>query len=790
MVGKPTYEQLEQRVKGLEKESVESKRMEESLLLEKNFSESIIDSLPGIFYFFDEMGKFLNWNKNFEKVSGYSAEEISRMSPLDYFQGEDKNKVAERIQKVFVKGESSVEADFVSKNGNKTPYYFNGVLIKIDNKNYLGGMGIDITDRRLAEEALRESEERYRLLAENVTDVIWTRDMNLNLTYISPSVMNQQGYTIEEAKARTLEETWAPESLKYIGEVFAEELEMEKDKQKDMSRSRAVEVEVKCKDGSTIWTEAKISFLRDKDGEPIGIIGVTRNITERKKVEKALRESESKFRNLFDLSPQAISLTDVKSGRLVDINNKFCELTKYSKEEILGLNATEVGFYPEADRSKFLKELQSSGEVNGLEMEFKAKDNSVLHALMFARIIQISDVSFIMTIFHDVTEQKRLETQLQQAHKMEAIGTLAGGIAHDFNNILSIILGNTELAMDNVPEWNPARLNLKEARTACLRAKDVVRQLLSFARKTEIKKKPTNIIPIVKESLKFLRSSISKSIEIRQNITKDVDTILADPTQIKQILINLCTNSGHAMRDGGLLEVSLKNVKLDEDTLVKHTNLSPGRYVNLTVSDTGHGIPKEKIDRIFDPYFTTKEVGKGTGMGLSVVHGIVKGHDGHIIVESEPGKGTTFSIFFPTTEKEAVMEFEPTEKLPTGNEKILFIDDEQSIVNMAKQMLERLGYKVDTKTSSIDALELFRSKSDQFDLIVTDMTMPSMTGDKLVKAILKIRSDMPTIICTGFSEKINGERAKEIGATGYLEKPLDKRDLAVTIRQILDAKRS
>jgi CheY-like chemotaxis protein len=331
---------------------------------------------------------------------------------------------------------------------------------------------------------------------------------------------------------------------------------------------------------------------------------------------------------------------------------------------------------------------------------------------------------------------------------------------------------------------------LKEAGTACLRAKDVVRQLLSFARKTEIKKKPTNIIPIVKESLKFLRSSIPKSIEIRQNIAKDVDTILTDPTQINQILINLCTNSGHAMRDGGLLEVSLKNVKLDEDPLVQHTNLSPGRYVNLTVSDTGHGIPKEKIDRIFDPYFTTKEVGKGTGMGLSVVHGIVKGHDGHIIVESEPGKGTTFSIFFPTTEKEAVMEFEPTEKLPTGNEKILFIDDEQSIVNMAKQMLERLGYKVDTKTSSIDALELFRSKSDQFDLIVTDMTMPSMTGDNLVKAILKIRSDMPTIICTGFSEKINGEKAKEIGATGYLEKPLDKRDLAVTIRQILDAKRS
>jgi signal transduction histidine kinase len=237
---------------------------------------------------------------------------------------------------------------------------------------------------------------------------------------------------------------------------------------------------------------------------------------------------------------------------------------------------------------------------------------------------------------------------------MEAIGTLAGGIAHEFNNILGIIIGNTELALDDVPEWNPSRFNLEEVITASLRAKDVVRQLLNFARKTELMKKPTNIIPIVIESLKLLRSSIPKSIEIRQDIPENIDTILADPMQIDQVLINLCTNADHAMPDGGMLEVSLKNVELGEETTAQHPNLNPGRYVNLTVRDTGHGMSPEEIDRIFDPYFTTKEVGKGAGMGLAVVHGIVMNHDGAIFVDSELEKGTTFNIFFPITEREPI----------------------------------------------------------------------------------------------------------------------------------------
>ena len=637
---------------------------------------------------------------------------------------------------------------------------------------------------------LEKSEKKLRFLAEKMADIVWTLDRNFQTTYVSPSIENVLGFTPEERKQQTLEEMITPSSLQKVQVMFMKELLRDEKDTADPDRSITIEIEYYRKDGSTVWLENNVKAIRDPAGAIVGVHGVSRDITERKQAEAALRESESKFRNLFDLSPQAIALTEVKSGKLVDVNHKFCELTKYSKEEILGLNTTEAGFYREADRNAVLKALQTSGEVNGLKMDFKAKDNSVLHALMFARTIQIAGAFFILTIFHDITEQKRLEAQLHQAHKIESIGTLAGGIAHDFNNILGIIIGNAELALDDVPEENPAHLNLEEIRTASHRAKDVVRQLLSFARKTKLEKKPKNIAPIIQESLRLLRSSIPTSIEIRQNITKDVDTILADATQINQILLNLCTNADHAMPDGGIIEITLKNGELDENFTAQHPDLHPGQYVNLTVSDTGHGISQEDIDRIFDPYFTTKEIGKGAGMGLAVVHGIVKEHNGIITVESELGKGTTFSIFFPVVKKEAAVETETDEILPVGDERILFIDDEESMVKMGHQRLERLGYKVEAMTSPIEALALFRSRPDQFDLIITDMTMPLITGDKLIKETLNIQSDIPVILCTGFSEKIDEKKATAIGAAGYLEKPVDKHNLAFKVRSVLDAKKA
>lgn len=386
-----------------------------------------------------------------------------------------------------------------------------------------------------------------------------------------------------------------------------------------------------------------------------------------------------------------------------------------------------------------------------------------------------------------IKELKDAQEQLQQSQKMESIGTLAGGIAHDFNNILGIIVGNTELALDDVPEWNPAHANLEEIKTASLRAAGIVKQLLNFSRRTDMELKPIGAISVIKDALKFLRSTIPTTIEIRKHLPDTDVAIFADPTQINQVMMNLCINASQAMEQtGGNLTVNVEEVILDDNSARDYPDLRSGKHVKVTVSDTGSGIDPEIIGRIFDPYFTTKEVGKGSGMGLAVVHGIVKNYNGAISVASESGKGATFTILFPVATEKPVMEVKTPAEIPRGNETILFVDDEKSIVNVARKVLERLGYKVESKLNPVEALEQFQSKPDQFDLVITDMTMPQMTGVILSEKIMEIRPDIPVIICTGHSALIDKERAKRLGIAAYIMKPIIMTEIAKTIRKVLD----
>ena len=406
------------------------------------------------------------------------------------------------------------------------------------------------------------------------------------------------------------------------------------------------------------------------------------------------------------------------------------------------------------------------------------------------------NLEYVVLQHYDITESKqaaeekrKLESQLQQSQKMEAIGTLAGGIAHDFNNILAVILGNAELAADDIPPGNPAGKSLKAIHQASIRAKDMVRQLLAFSRKSDEETKLLNMTPIIKESMEMLRSAVPTSVEFKQHISDDPCNILGDAAQINQIMMNLVTNASHAMsEEGGLLDVTLGKIILQEEKICFDWVLTPGPYVRLKVRDTGDGIEPEIMTRIFEPYFTTKEVGKGTGMGLSVVHGIVKRHGGGIRVESELGEGTVFEIYFPTLEKTIEKEKEPDGEIKGGSERILFVDDEESMVNLNQERLERLGYNVIPKTDPLEALEFFRANPDQIDLIISDMTMPHMTGDKLAQEILNIRPEMPIILCTGYSERMSEDRAQEIGVRKYIEKPIEKETLARAVREVLDGK--
>jgi signal transduction histidine kinase len=382
-------------------------------------------------------------------------------------------------------------------------------------------------------------------------------------------------------------------------------------------------------------------------------------------------------------------------------------------------------------------------------------------------------------------ELEEAHKQLRQAQKMEAIATLAGGIAHDFNNTLGAIIGYTQLTIYKLPPDDSLRSYLEQVLNASYRARDLVYQILTFSRRTEQKKKPVRIASIIKEDLKMLRAPIPSTIDIRQNIDTETGSTEADPTQIHQVFMNLCTNAAHAMeKKGGVLEVILGNADIQEADAAQHPDLRPGPYIKLTVKDTGHGISPEIKERIFDPYFTTKNKGEGTGLGLAVVHGIVKSHEGAISVESIPGKGSTFHVYFPRTrEKTDTVKKQPPGRLPQGKESILFIDDDKVLAYMGKKALEHLGYRVDPKTDAPDALEKFLESPDKFDIIITDLTMPKMTGEKLAEEVMKIRPHIPIILCTGHSERIRDE---SLGIRKVLIKPLELDELARAIREVLD----
>ena len=386
-------------------------------------------------------------------------------------------------------------------------------------------------------------------------------------------------------------------------------------------------------------------------------------------------------------------------------------------------------------------------------------------------------------------ERLLLLQHLQRSQRLEAIGALASGIAHDFNNILAVVIGCTELALLRTPRESKSRESLEMVLSAGQRAKDLVKQILAFSRQSEEERRPIQITHTVKEVLRFMRASLPATIAIHEDIDSDSGTILADPVQIDQIIMNLCTNAHHAMSEkGGVLEVKLTSVDLGPEGGAVHPDLKPGPHVKVSVRDTGCGMDEATMEKIFDPYFTTKAKGVGTGLGLAVVHGLVQSHGGAITVESEPGKGSVFNLYFPSILKEAVEEILIQEAMPTGHEHILLVDDEPVLLDMGREMLEYLGYSVETRTSSVDALALFSAHPDRFDLVITDMTMPFMTGDKLAMELMRVRADIPIVVCTGYSEKIKDEKAKAMGIRAIVMKPILMAKMAKAIRDALENK--
>ena len=546
------------------------------------------------------------------------------------------------------------------------------------------------------------------------------------------------------------------------------------------------------KDGTRLDISLTMSPIRDGAGRIIGVSAISRDITAQKHWQDALQAATHHLHLVTDAMAAPVAQYS-RDFRYLWVSRAYAAWLGRAPDTIVGRSISDI-LGPEAFATLCpYFERVLAGEV--VQYEEQVTVVGVGSRWIAATYTPTLDATGRpdgwVAVVIDITDRKQTEEALQQAQKLQAIGTLAGGIAHEFNNILAAILGFADLTQYKVPRGSPAWENVQHILVAGRRAKDVVQQILTFSRQTQTARIPLQPQIPVQETLRLLQASLPATIELLQFYADDVGTVLGDATQLHQVVMNLCVNAEQAMREtGGVLEVRLEAVEVDPPLAAHHAGLRAGPYVRLTIRDTGPGIPPHLTERIFEPFFTTKEVGGGTGMGLAIVHGIVTSHGGAITVESTLGHGSIFSVYLPRVNEEPPREGLSEPAVPRGNERILFVDDEEHLMLAARGMLTHLGYQAQGVTSSLAALDAFRAAPQRFDLVITDQTMPEMTGEALMRELRRLRPEIPVILCTGFSHVIDATRAREIGIDAFLMKPLLIRDLAVTIRQVFAQRRA
>lgn len=885
----------------------EQRRLEKELLKEKDLNDAMIDGLPGAFYVFDSDGKFLRWNKNFEKIAGRSAEEISGMQPLDFVSDEHKISVARTIEKVLAAARTvSIEADFLSKDGIKTPFLFSGKMIRLDETPCIIGMGIDISARRQMEQALRQSEERLRLALIASQQGFYDLNVVTGEAVVSPEYAAILGY--EPSEFQETNEQWIerlhPDDRDRVAAFYRSYIAGEVENYQVEFRQRT-----KSGDWKWILSLGKV-VARNPDGSPLRMVGTHLDITPRKLAEKDLQEKTELIRSVFQASPlamialdregivtlwnpaaermfgwtekealgslnpivpeqkldefrrlqeilfrgesfsgleltrrkkdgmaieislstapltgldgkivgnlaviaditsrkrseaaqrrlataieqsiESIMMTD-RAGKIIYVNPAFEKISGYEKEEVIGRNTR----FLKSDRhdSSHYKDLVSAiknGNSWKGRLVSQGKDGKLIYEDVSISPVRDSSGEIVgfVDVAHDVTEHIELEKQLIQAQKMEAVGTLAGGIAHDFNNLLQVVLGYSELMLMDTKLDSRVRDDLGKMNQAARTGADLVQSLLTFSRKTESKPRPLNLNHQIERLKKLLSRTVPKMIEIQLNLDGDAAAISADPTQIEQVMMNLAINARDAMPDGGKLLIETQNATLDKDYCGMHLGATPGDHVLLQFSDTGKGMDRDTLEHIFEPFYTTKGPGEGTGLGLAMVYGIVKQHGGHVMCYSELGQGTTFKIFFPALPADSQVERAPLKpRLQGGTETILLVDDEVLIRDLGKRMLNRAGYTVVTAANGHEALEVYRNRRNDIALVILDLIMPEMGGKQCLEEILKINPGAAVIVASGYSAQGPTKEALEGGAKGFVSKPFDMGRLLQTVRRILD----
>jgi two-component system cell cycle sensor histidine kinase/response regulator CckA len=724
-------------------------------------------------------GVILDVNESFAALTGYDRKELLGSSTKAmglWVHPEQREALIRQLQQK--RKISDLELPVRTKNGETRTTLFSAEIIVMNEEPCLLSIATDITERKKMEEALKRSEEKYRMLIEQSLQALAIAQ-DSRIVFCNSRFAEICGCSVEELLSLSTDQM--------MGIIHKDDRKLIEERRRDHIAGKPVPARFECrstkKDGTEVWLEVYSSTI-EYNGKPALQVAVM-DITERKKSAEELEKALVWQKALFEGSHEAILISDA-DGRLVDANTAACKLTGYSREELLNMYASDLSINSDAYvRERIHNRILAGEDVSG-ETKILTKDGRQVDVEIGHRLVMISGVPYVHAIARDITNRIRLEAQLLQAQKMEAIGVLAGGVAHDFNNLLSVINGYAELLLESIDPNDPRAQDLEKINKAAQHAASLTSQLLAFSRKQILQPKILNLNDTVMEMSAMLRRLIGEDIELITITPPDLGLINADPAQIQQIVMNLAINARDAMPFGGKLTIETKNSDLDENYARGHPMVNPGPYVMMAISDNGSGMDAETQARIFEPFFTTKVQGKGTGLGLSTVYGIVKQSNGFIWVYSEPGKGTTFKIYFPRALGAAAGPLDTRPDLEMrGSETILVVEDETSVRTLASRILRDRRYTVLEASNGKEALEIAQNYQGEINLVLTDVIMPGMSGTELVSRLESVRPGSKVLYISGYTNDTVVHHGVLDSGVAFLQKPFSVNGLVSKVREVI-----